>query len=54
MDGTFFSMSGHSSTMRMPSMRMLSALMGMTNSLSYSTLSRVSKWYSPSFQRKRR
>ena len=29
MDGIFFSMMGHSSTIRIPSMRMKSALMGM-------------------------
>ena len=28
-DGIFFSMMGHSSTIRMPSMRMKSALMGL-------------------------
>ena len=42
-EGIFFSMMGHSSSIRMPSIRMLSAAMGVTFSRSYSTASWGSK-----------
>ena len=54
MEGIFFSMMGHSSTIRIPSMRMKSALMGVKLSRSKSTVSVGAKWYSPSLQRNTR
>ena len=51
-DGIFFSMMGHSSTIRIPSIRMKSALKGEKLSRSHSTVLAGAKWYSPSRQRK--
>ena len=51
-EGIFFSMIGHSSTILMPSIRMKSALRGEKLSRSHSTVSAGAKWYSPSRQRK--
>ena len=49
-----FSMIGHSSIIRAPSIRIDSALIGTTLSRSYSIVVSCEKWYSPSFHRKRR
>ena len=51
-EGIFFSMIGHSSTILMPSIRMKSALRGEKLSRSHSTVSAGAKWYSPSRHRK--